>query len=87
MLRSFCSAWIKSNSKKGSCSEDQASTADGVRLLSEDRERQVSAFYIRKFCFRYADLPAEERTKKLEKKFAKLDEDKREIFEKLALVR
>ncbi|XGW04452.1 hypothetical protein V3C99_015551 [Haemonchus contortus] len=36
---------------------------------------------------KYTDLPAEKRLKKLKKKFDKLPDDKREIFEKLALVR
>ncbi|EYC23795.1 hypothetical protein Y032_0015g2836 [Ancylostoma ceylanicum] len=36
---------------------------------------------------KYTDLPEEDRVRKLQKKFNKLPEDKREIFEKLALVR
>ncbi|KAK6039769.1 hypothetical protein COOONC_22726 [Cooperia oncophora] len=36
---------------------------------------------------KYTDLPAEARLKKLRKKFDKLPEDKREIYEKLAMVR
>ncbi|VDO55906.1 unnamed protein product [Haemonchus placei] len=36
---------------------------------------------------KYTDLPPEKRLKKLKKKFDKLPDDKREIFEKLALVR
>ncbi|KHJ92492.1 hypothetical protein OESDEN_07620, partial [Oesophagostomum dentatum] len=36
---------------------------------------------------KYPDLPEEDRLRKLQKKFNKLPEDKREIFEKLALVR
>ncbi|KAK6013650.1 hypothetical protein OSTOST_21030, partial [Ostertagia ostertagi] len=36
---------------------------------------------------KYTDLPAEARLKKLKKKFDKLPDDKKEIFEKLAMVR
>ncbi|CAJ0591966.1 unnamed protein product [Cylicocyclus nassatus] len=36
---------------------------------------------------KYTDLPEEQRLKKLQKKFNKLPEDKKEIFEKLALVK
>ncbi|KAL6741185.1 hypothetical protein Aduo_014464 [Ancylostoma duodenale] len=68
----------------------RASKAKAAKQVNGKVARQeMTAFDL--FCQtkkdKYTDLPEEDRVRKLQKKFNKLSEDKREIFEKLALVR
>ncbi|KIH55594.1 hypothetical protein ANCDUO_14245 [Ancylostoma duodenale] len=66
----------------------RASKAKAAKQVNGKVARQeMTAFDL--FCQtkkdKYTDLPEEDRVRKLQKKFNKLPEDKREIFEKLAL--